>query len=341
MDVACCGSFVRVHTPAKLNLFLEVIAKRDDGFHEIETLMVAITLYDTLDFERGPKGETRLTWQWATGAEAGEFARGRTQRPSTAGRVPGQQDNLVWKAAERLRRHAGIDTGLNVRLVKRIPSEAGFGGASSDAAATLVGANHIWQLGWSRARLAQIAAELGSDVPFFLTSAPRGAEVALCRGRGERIEPISGIPRLYFALVRPATGLSTASVYQRCRPAESAVSARRLCEALRSGNPATIGRRLLNRLQPIAEELSPAVRETRNEFQRLDCLGHQMSGSGSGYFAICRNARHARRMHALVRARGLGTAFWAHTVMSPRGPLPHSTGPEGERPWRSPRFASN
>ena len=201
-----------------------------------------------------------------------------------------------------------------MELVKRIPAEAGLGGASSDAAAALVGLNRFWRLGWDGSRLAAIAAELGSDIPFFLSAATRGAAMAVCRGRGELVEPLPGIPRLDFVLVRPPGGLSTAAVYQQCRPAAVPGSSGALLAALRSGNEALAGKRLFNRLQTTAEKLSPWIERTRRVFAELDCYGHQMSGSGSSYFALCRNARHARRLLAVVRAAGLGQCFRVSTA---------------------------
>ena len=122
--------------------------------------------------------------------------------------MPEGPDNLVVRAVELVRRRAGVRRGAKLLLVKRIPAAAGLGGGSSDAAAALVAANEGWRLGRSRDELADWAAELGSDVPFFLAGGP-----AICRGRGERVEPVAGLGALDFVVVRPPEGLSTAAVY--------------------------------------------------------------------------------------------------------------------------------
>ena len=193
-----------VRAPAKLNLFFEVLARRGDGYHEIETLMVPIGLFDTLTACANPTGEVRLTChQAAVGADDATF-----------GTLPPERENLAWRAAQLLRQRAGVEQGISLELVKRIPSAAGLGGGSSDAAAALLAANALWNLDWTPAALAELAAELGSDVPFFLAG---GA--AICRGRGERVAAVGGLLPLHFVVVRPPVGLSTAEVYGHCEVA--------------------------------------------------------------------------------------------------------------------------
>ena len=209
MYVGQTGSRVVVYTPGKLNLSLEVLARRPDGYHEIETLMQAVAIFDTLDFTPTDGGEISLTCRWGLGLSA------QSQADQAYGDLPAGEQNIVWRAVSRLRERAGIAQGASIHLLKRIPAAAGLGGALSDAAAALVAANRGWGLGWSHEKLAEVAAEIGSDVPFFLT---RGT--AICRGRGEQIEPLQRSARLSFVVVRPPVGLATPQVYQHCRPAE-------------------------------------------------------------------------------------------------------------------------
>jgi 4-diphosphocytidyl-2-C-methyl-D-erythritol kinase len=181
-----------------------------------------------------------------------------------------------------------------------------LGGGSSDAAAALVAANVAWNLNWPRERLAKLAAELGSDVPFFLYSAP-----AVCRGRGELIEPVRRFGKLHVVVVRPPAGLSTAAVYRACRPSVAPQAVEPLLEALWRGDVRRLSRLMHNALAPAARGLSPWIDRLAGEFSRMECLGSQMSGSGSSYFGICRSAGHAQAVARRLRARRLGRVFTA------------------------------
>jgi len=280
-----------IQTPAKLNLFFEVLGKRSDGYHEIETLMCPITWYDTLCFRDSSSEELELECQWGLAASGG----------SGFAEVPRDGKNLVLRAAELVRRRTGTTRGARIRLIKRIPSAAGLGGGSSDAAATLVAANLGWELGLSMPELASLAAELGSDVPFFLN---RGA--AVCRGRGEQVETMPGLGLMNFVVVRPPEGLATAAVYGVCRPAASPRPLEPLLDALRQGNVRQVGRLLFNRLQEAAEQLSPWIARLGRLLADEDCLGHGMSGSGTAYFGLFRSACQARRVARRLQARNVG-----------------------------------
>ena len=311
---------VVVHTPAKLNLFLEVLAKRPDGFHEIETLMSAIDLCDTLTVTPRDDGEIRLACVWASGAKQRDSAgtEAGSQQGHSLEDLPEPGRNIVVRALSLLQQRAAVGRGLDVELVKRIPAAAGLGGASSDAAAALLAANKAWGLSLPLEELEAIAAQIGSDIPFFFS---RGS--AVCRGRGEQIEAIEAL-RLHVVVVRPPEGLSTPEVYRHCRPAETPANSLPLRGALVRGDTREAARLMLNRLQAPAARLSDWIVRLQEEFERLDCVGHQMSGSGSSYFGICHHARHARRTAARLRARGLGsvhaaaTARWGHAL--PAGP---------------------
>ena len=296
MHIGRSAGAIVIQAPAKLNLFFEVLAERTDGYHEIETLMCPIDLYDTLHFQEDPSGRVELRCRRVFGA-GGPGGRGFHE-------LPEGPDNLVVRAVELVRRRVGTGRGARLCLVKRIPVASGLGGGSSDAAAALVAVNEGWQLGRSRDELTEWAAELGSDIPFFLAGGP-----AICRGRGERVEPLRGLGALSFVVVRPPAGLSTAAVYGVCRPTAWPHTARPLVDALRRGQWREVGRRLVNRLQPAAEALSPWVKRLEREFSQVDCVGHGMSGSGTSYFGLCRHARHAQRCARRLEARGLGTVL--------------------------------
>jgi 4-diphosphocytidyl-2-C-methyl-D-erythritol kinase len=196
-----------------------------------------------------------------------------------------------------------------VALVKRIPAAAGLGGGSSDAAAALRLANSAWQLELPPAHLAELAAEVGSDVPFFLSG---GA--AICRGRGEQVERLYGCGAQHFVIVKPPECLSTADVY-RAHDSLMEAAGPQLSSSSQSMLSSSISRRvppgqwMRNRLQSAAASISPWVGRLRSAFDRLDFACHQLSGSGSAYFGVCRHARHARRLATILRTQSLGLVF--------------------------------
>ncbi len=257
--------------PAKVNLFLEVLGKRPDGYHDIETLLVAVDLYDRLEFRPDDSGALTLTCDEP----------GLTCGP----------DNLVMKAADRLRRHAGNRGGARIHLEKRIPMQAGLGGGSSDAAATLKGLNQLWKLGLEDMQLARIGAEVGSDVAFFFSP---GA--AWCTGRGEKVEALTLGRPLDLVIACPGVGLSTADVFRRVNVPAKPQSGSELRRAVERGDVEEIGRRLHNRLQELAEALCPQVRQLRERLQLAGPAGALMTGSGSAVFAVCRDRSDAIRV---------------------------------------------
>lgn len=275
---------VEVLAPAKLNLFLEVLGKRPDGYHELESLMVAVDLYDRLTFADDASGAVTL----------------RCDDPA----LPTDRGNLVVKAAERLRAEARCPRGAAIALEKAIPAQAGLAGGSSDAAAALVALDRLWELNTSPGRLVELAGEIGSDVPFFLHG-----PAAVCRGRGERVEELSPPGALHFVLVCPVVGLSTADVYRHVTPPERPRPIGPVIQALAAHETATLGSCLFNRLQPPAEELAPALRHVRDALAELvgpSLDGSLMSGSGSAYFGLARDRGAAEDAARRLETLGLG-----------------------------------
>jgi 4-diphosphocytidyl-2-C-methyl-D-erythritol kinase len=200
-------------------------------------------------------------------------------------------DNLVRRAAEALRQQTRERRGVQVHLQKRIPAAAGLAGGSSDAAATLWGLNQLWDLGLSPMALSEIAAELGSDAPFFLL-----AHAAWCTGRGEQVAPFAVKKPLHFVVACPAEGLATADVYEGAIVPAKPQTAEPMRTALLEGSIANIGAAMHNRLQPAAEKLCPEVAALRQVMEKLAPPGHVMSGSGSSYVALCRSRADARAL---------------------------------------------
>lgn len=294
--------------PAKLNLYLEILGRRADGFHELETLMVPINLFDSLSFvATSPPNDGTLG---AIELEVRTLYPQPRQTLSVESQVPTGKENIVVRALELLRDRTGVQQGARVGLIKRIPHAAGLGGASSDAAAVLRLANRAWQIGWPLARLAELAGEIGSDVPFFLSD---GA--AVCRGRGEQVLPLHTPRPMHFVVVKPDAGLSTAAVY--AAHAASAVQkndnistrVERIVERYSSAGRNFPLDWMKNRLQDAAATVSPWTDRLKSAFDRLDFVGHQLSGSGSAYFGVCRHAQHARRLANVLRSQQLGLVY--------------------------------
>jgi 4-diphosphocytidyl-2-C-methyl-D-erythritol kinase len=298
MRIRVKRSRVTVWAPAKINLFLEVRHKRSDGYHEVETAMSAVGIFDTLDFTPTEDGEVRFAVRGTLGSPTATAV-----RPGSVAAVPNDHTNLVVKAIELLQAHSGTALGAEVDLVKRIPVAAGMGGGSSDAAAALVAANRAWKLGLSHTELLRWAARLGSDVPFFLYDSP-----AICRGRGEIVEPIRAAKRTHVVIVKPPVDLETAAVYANCTI---------------SANPQQVGfqaraggrYRLFNRLQSAAEKLTPWIEQLRESFINLHVGSHLMTGSGSAYYGICHNLAHAKRVAARLRQLRMGSVFQTYGIM--------------------------
>ncbi|RCS47627.1 4-(cytidine 5'-diphospho)-2-C-methyl-D-erythritol kinase [Bremerella cremea] len=300
------ASKVSVLAPAKINLFLELLEKRPDGFHELETVMVAVSLFDRLEITPLATSEIELDCAWETGqtAQANQW-----EDPAQfLGDLPPMESNLVYRAVKLLQTEENVPHGARIILRKRIPSASGFGGASSDAAAALMAANLAWNLGCSINRLSELAASLGSDIPFFLHAGQLGSGLAMATGRGEKIATFPG-KRLDLVLIRPAGGLSTPEVFRRCRIPASPESAQPLLASLQSDQQMSLPPTLTNRLSLPARELSSTIDRVANACEQLDVVAHQMSGSGSGYFAICRNRPHAMRVAARLRAANVGMVF--------------------------------
>jgi 4-diphosphocytidyl-2-C-methyl-D-erythritol kinase len=295
------GNELEANAPAKLNFHLELLAKRNDGFHELETLMVPVSIYDSLKFVPHSQPTLVVRTRWSQGL--------LRQLGESLGPLPPMESNLAFRALKSLQAAAQYTGGATIDLVKRIPAQAGLGGASSDAAAALQLANRGWGLDWPQEKLATIAAELGSDVPFFLQRNP-----AICRGRGERIEPLAGLSPWHVVIVRPPMGLSTPEVYRRCRIPAEPQRVEPLVSDWRLGNRHLFAQQLLNRLQQPATEISSWIHRLQELFARHDCCGSLMSGSGSSYFALCRSASHARKIAHHLYSLRLGWVAIGHTL---------------------------
>jgi 4-diphosphocytidyl-2-C-methyl-D-erythritol kinase len=243
--------------PAKLNLFLHVVGRRNDGYHLLQSPFVLIDWCDTLHLERRTDGGL--------------------QRHDVGAALP--DDDLCLRAARALQAEAGVAQGVDITVEKRLPWGAGLGGGSSDAATVLLGLNQLWGLHWPRARLAAIGERLGADVPFFV-----GGQDAFVEGIGERMRPLA-LPRQWYAVVKPPAPLPTARIFSHpalTRDTEAAIVEGSLDDACRQmGWASGYGR---NDLQPVAESLCPEVAQAARWLE-VRFGNSRMTGSGSAVFA--------------------------------------------------------
>jgi 4-diphosphocytidyl-2-C-methyl-D-erythritol kinase len=263
---------------AKINLSLRVLARRADGFHEIESLIAPISLADSLSFEPSDQFEFICS------------------DPA----LPTGEENLVVRAAQLFFAHTGFSETVRIRLEKKIPSRAGLGGGSSDAAATLMGLNEFFDSRVPNQDLMRLGAQLGSDVPFFLDEQP-----AICRGRGEIVDRVNLRDRLKIILLKPDFGVSTAWAYSRW------VEARELPGA-RHGSQSTGEITFVNDLErPVFEKFVFLARVKTWLLAQSEVAVALMSGSGSAMFAVVRDGESAQNL--VERARNeLDPTLWAY-----------------------------
>ncbi len=272
---------ITLRAPAKINLYLRVISKRADGYHELETLFERISLADELVFESSSDGRLTLTC---------------TEPSLSCG-----EENLILKAARLLRQISDCAAGASIHLIKHIPIAAGLGGGSSDAAAALRGLNELWRLQLNQQQLIELGASLGSDVPFFLSDAP----FAIGRGRGECCKPLTvgRHQRLIHVLVVPQAHLSTKEIYTTAefdltalKPSISMVS-----HAFSNGSLGELAKGLWNDLEPEAIRRCPVISVIQSCLRASGCLGVRVSGSGPSVYGLCRDAAHADKVVAQLQ----------------------------------------
>jgi 4-diphosphocytidyl-2-C-methyl-D-erythritol kinase len=285
-------------SPCKVNLLLNILGKRPDGFHELETVMHPVNLCDRISFERAGNG-IALTCSDAS--------------------LPVDSTNLVHRAAAAFVTAANINEGVRLHLVKNIPMAAGLGGGSGNAATTLLGLNDLFGHPLSAEKLDELAAALGSDVNFFLQNKP-----ALATGRGEKVEslaPFSSLQGAAFLLIHPGFGISTAWAYQKLARFPAALNgqpgrARELVALLASQDLPGATPALYNSLEAPALDKYPIL-ELFQEFLRENgAAATLMSGSGSTTFAIVSSASAAESLCEKFRGK-FGTTNWTMVVPIP------------------------
>jgi 4-diphosphocytidyl-2-C-methyl-D-erythritol kinase len=285
----CGGTFAPVvpqftlDSPAKLNIFLEVRGKRADGFHELETVMLRTQFCDQLTFRAVANSEIVLSLSDAT--------------PSGMRiAIPTDASNLILRAAHALQKLSGTSAGAHIILNKHIPPESGLGGGSSNAATALIGCRKLWKANVSDEQLHAIAASLGSDINFLLS----GAQAAVCRGRGEVIEPLHVARKLYFVGLRPPIGNSTASVFSRLQISDSPCSSIPLTDFIRTGT-GDLNTLIFNRLVVAASQLNASMATLLKHIPRIVGRPAFMSGSGSTVYVVAGCLSDARSVARRLR----------------------------------------
>lgn len=267
-------------SPSKINLFLEVLGRRDDGYHEICSIVVLTELCDTITLERRTSGIT---------IRAGDP------------KVPSGPDNLCYRAADLLLRHSGAHGGVSIRIEKHIPIAGGMGGGSSNAAATLWGLNLLYGLGWPREELICLGSALGSDVPLFFC---RGA--AFIGGRGERVEEMAALTPRWLVIANPGIEIPTPSVYRRLRlPLTSDKTGITMHDLFESGQEEAALSHCFNRLEDVVLEAYPSVANLKQRLLLLGASPVLVSGSGPTVFGVMREAEMAKRVAASLVESGI------------------------------------
>lgn len=279
---------IKTKAPAKLNIFLKITGKRHDGYHELVSVMVPVSLFDYLEFTLSQKPGIRLSCQ-------GLF-------------IPDGEDNLVQKAAKAFFFNTGIDQGIKIEILKNIPVAAGLGGGSSDAAATLMALNEMSGFPLSEAEMEKIALSLGADVPFFLKGVP-----CLAKGIGEDLSPFENLPRFWYLIVKPPFDVSTAWVYARLKLELTEKKHDYIINYLKK-EPFEVIRHLENDLERVTIAHFSAIDSIKKSLLNAGAEGALMSGSGSSVFGVFNSKDDALKAKRQLSPQCLGDIFVAQGI---------------------------
>lgn len=283
---------MKLLSPAKVNLFLNVLSKRKDGYHNIETLFERISLTDQITLLPARAGIKILTNSKA---------------------IPKGPKNLAYRAAKLLKDEYRIKKGVVLKIQKRIPVAAGLGGGSSNAATVLIGLNRLWRLGLSQKKLGALAVKLGSDVPFFILDTP----FAVGRGRGEILKRInaSGI-KIWHCLIKPSFGISTKKAYQsldQCSLTPKKVDVKMLLHSIQKGHSSALTKLLTNSLEVTLNKRVTEILKIKKELMRQGALGCLLSGSGPTVFGIYSSKSKASKAARVLKKHRDRKVFVAST----------------------------
>ena len=290
-----------VRTPAKINLYLRVLGKRDSGYHDIESVLVPVSLHDRILLE---KTEESLE----------VIIEDSSSVPVDAIRNGHSEDNLMIKAAMALKKNTGFQGGVRMCLEKNIPIGGGLGGGSADAAGVLIGLNQLWDTGLSRKELITLGGGLGCDIPALI----HGGAV-LMEGLGEKVSPVSmakGEKSLWWlVLINPGFGVSTGDIYARYSLSLTSVlnPIKHVISALKEGDANLAVKGLFNALQDTVFRKYPLIEIIAENLAKAGSSGVLLSGSGASVFGMARDEEHARELSERVRQLP-GCSVWSRAV---------------------------
>ena len=279
---------------AKVNLTLDILAKRQDGYHEVELVLQSIALADTIElatFDRGVKFELIAE---AVGAET----------------LPTDHENLAVKAADLMLNQFNIPSGLFIRLTKKIPIAAGLAGGSTDAAAVIRGINQLFKLHLSTEQMCEIAAQIGSDVPFCIVGG-----TCLAYGRGELLTRLVDLPTIPIVLLKPRGVISTAWAYATydSNKSDEHPNTAEICEAINLSDTGAVCELLFNVLEGVAAKKYPAITMFKEKLLEAGAVAAMVSGSGPSLFGVARNKAEALKIAEAVKDLG-AQVFVTETV---------------------------
>lgn len=279
---------ISVKALAKINLGLDVVRKREDGYHEVRMIMQTIRMYDVLDIRKKQNPGISLS----------------TNLPY----VPSDERNLVYKAAKLLMDEFDIKEGLSMRLSKSIPVAAGMAGGSSDAAAAFVGVNRLFRLGLSQEELMERAVRIGADVPYCIM---RGT--ALAEGIGEKLTPLSAMPEGYVLIGKPGINVSTKTAYENLKldAVEKRPDIDGMIQDIQNKDLYSMTEKMVNVFEPGLMEKYPVIGEIRDFMEERGALKAMMSGSGPTVFGIFDSKEKMNAAAAALRKTGLAKTVFA------------------------------
>jgi 4-diphosphocytidyl-2-C-methyl-D-erythritol kinase len=288
---------VKIRAPAKINLFLRVVGRRNDGYHLVDTILLPISLYDEIEIQKFKSDNDR----------AGS-SRTRIKVTCDDLLVPAGRQNIAFRAADLIVKAAAIDQPISIHIHKKIPVGAGLGGGSSDAAAVLIGLNRLFRLGYSLPKLETLGLLLGADVPFFIRRRP-----ARARGIGERLTPLAKFRRFWLVILYPGFPVSTAWAYGKLHSKLTKPKVNTsIIASLRSF--AEIRKVLVNDLEAVTIGKYPRIGLLKERLRREGAGGALMSGSGSSVFGVFASRRLAFSAFRRLKKEEGAQAFLARVV---------------------------